>query len=275
MSPTYDIVDLFATQLAATADSSHDELRAECWTALAREFNPVGFVENLLVRTLARRAAQNLVDEQSYDDVVERAEQAFARLSAPVADETTLESASLLRARLGMAEQLAAFDRRNAHKADLFARGLRDLRKLQLDRREADDCLLRRDSRFLAEHQCLAYLVRRFRAGLQYCRRCNQPEDGSWIATRRCWQCRRCAAQTCVRHGTVLARSALPLVSWFHAVGILLSHPHVTPRELSVALGIVRLPTVRSMRTRITSAMLADEASALLAGLDGVYLPAT
>ena len=64
-------------------------------------------------------------------------------------------------------------------------------------------------------------------------------------------------------------------MSWFHAVGILLSHPHVTPRELSVALGIVRLPTVRSMRTRITSAMLADEASALLAGLDGVYLPAT
>ena len=86
----------------------------QCWTALAREFNPVGFVENLLVRSLARRAAQILVDEQSYDDAVERAEQAFARLSAPVADETALESASLLRARLGMAEQLAAFDRRNA-----------------------------------------------------------------------------------------------------------------------------------------------------------------
>jgi hypothetical protein len=66
----------------------------------------------------------------------------------------------------------------------------------------------------------------------------------------------------------------VPLAPWFHAISIVLHAPQVSPRDLAVAIGIRRVPTVRTMLNTLRTALLADDASQLLAGLDRVYLPA-
>ncbi len=78
-----------------------------------------------------------------------------------------------------------------------------------------------------------------------------------------------------LRVGTVIERSALPLVKWFAAIRIVLLWPDVTTHDLSEKVGIKRGPTVRSVARRIRTAMASDNASKLLAGLDVVYSPAT
>ena len=101
------------------------------------------------------------------------------------------------------------------------------------------------DPRFASEMGCCAYLIRRFRNGDVVCRSCQQPGSGTWIATRRCWQCAGCRAQTCIRFRTVMARSHVALPTWFHAIGIVLLVPAISGRELGRHLGIRRAATVR------------------------------
>jgi hypothetical protein len=257
--------------LVAPADTSARALRASLFKEFAQELNPVGFSETLLIRELAWRGAQMIKEERLFEAIESQAGPALSTLALPAGDHQG--DGQSLSASLCAHERLESFSRRSRQNSEAFIRLLRQVNEIHRDRVDAGLTLNQKDPRFATEAQCLAYLVRRFRAGQQVCRQCNQAGSGSWIAARRCFQCASCKTQTCVRHGTVFARSGLPLAQWFHAVAIALNSPLVGTRDAATAIGIRRLPTVRTMLKKIRAAMLADDATALLAGLDQVYLP--
>jgi hypothetical protein len=70
-----------------------------------------------------------------------------------------------------------------------------------------------------------------------------------------------------------MAKSRIPLTTWFHAIRNLLFAPTATTTELANAIGVRRTATVRTMATKIQSALMADNATTLLAELDEVFLP--
>jgi hypothetical protein len=133
--------------------------------------------------------------------------------------------------------------------------------------------IARPDPRFATEPACCAYLVRRLRHGKVCCRKCGQPCGGKWLARNHSWQCAGCGAQTGIRCGSVMAHSALPLCTWFHAIKLQLLRPSISIAEMSNVLAIRRRPTVVAMRKRIRQALESNEATQLLVGLDQAYLP--
>jgi hypothetical protein len=247
------------------------ELGAACCSALIHEFNPVGILETLMVRGLARRVAIALHEEQEF--TAQPTEQAVAAiLRAPSAETPSFVEVFT---NACAAERREALCRSAARNSIALVRELRELHELQRQRWERRAEMTAPDPRFLSEIQCLAYLHRRFRAGACQCRQCGAAGRGSWIAARHCWQCAECNTQTGIRHGTVFAHSHVTLVRWFHAVGFVLSYPGCTARELAEATRIRRRPTVRGMLKKIRAALEADNASQLLAGLDEAYLQLT
>jgi hypothetical protein len=219
---------------------------------------------------MASRAAVALYDEQLCEFAGQQTELAMGAIVDRRSDET--QSVLRLLARASAAERREALCRNGARNLSSLVRELRDFRALQRERGERGANMRVPDDRFASEVQCVVYLLRRFRTGACHCRQCGAAGRGSWIAVRRCWQCSRCSAQTCIRHGTVFARSHVTLVQWFHAVGFVLNDERCISRELAEAIGIRRLPTVRGMFRKIQAALQADNASQLLAGLDEAYL---
>lgn len=250
-----------------------NELRATFMDAMLNEVNPIGFVETFLTRDIARRGAQIIRDEQLLDALEDQVEQALATVISPAAYEEG-DTTQLLYARICAAERLEDFSRSNLRNSNAFVLRLRQLRELQRERNDGGICLQGRDVRFATEAQCIAYLARRFKLGKQQCR-CGRTRRGSWIAARQCWECLDCKAQIGVRHGTVMAQSHLPLPSWFHAIAIVLYNPAVGAAELARTIEVRRQATVRSVLRKIRTALAADTASELLAGLDMIYLPDT
>ena len=68
-----------------------------------------------------------------------------------------------------------------------------------------------------------------------------------------------------------MAKSSIPLLVWFEAIRHLLWQPTITAAELADKLNIQRLATVRSLSKKIRTALMAENASELLAGLDERY----
>jgi hypothetical protein len=271
-----DLTSLDVSRLSSQRPTGcGDELTASCFRALLREFNPTGFAETMLARDIARRAAQMLRDEQQLDAVRVETQQMLASVLAPTASQVAPADMHLPGLQVCVSERLEALARADLRNSNAFFLRLRQLQELQRDRNPGEISLRDRDQRFANEAQCITYLARRFRLGDQRCRHCGQAGAGSWIAVRRCWQCSTCNTQTCIRHGTVMARSHVPLTCWFHAIQIVLYQPTITAADMAAATGIRRVPTVKSMLSKIHAAMLTDDGSQRLAGLDVIYLPAT
>ncbi len=254
---------------------SRVELRQEFFNAVVREYNPIGFAETLLAREIARCGAQMVRDELLLDATEAQIEQSLIRVVGAATEADAPGSPPLSIAQICAPERLDMLSRATLRNSNAFFTKLRQLKDLQRDRNGNLAGLHEPDSRFATEAHCITYLARRIWLGYEPCRGCGQAAGGSWIAVRRCWECAACHAQTCVRHGTVMARSHVSLVKWFQAIRIVLHHPMMGASELAAAIGIRRLPTVRSMLTKIRAAMLAESASRLLADLDNVYLPST
>jgi hypothetical protein len=239
----------------------------ECFQQLLREFNPVGFSETQLTRAAARYAAEMLKNEQLSVAIETQGASALATLMLPMNVEGGFPVA------LCVPDRMTEILRAGIQSSNAFYRVLVQLTELQR-RRAHDVCGLHEpDPRFYSEVQCTTYLARRFQFGIEPCRGCGVGAKGSWIAIRRAWQCAQCGTQTCARQGTVMARSRVPLNAWFHAIRNLLFDPSATTAELASAIGIRRAATIRTMIGKIHAAMLADNASILLAGLDEVFLP--
>jgi hypothetical protein len=249
-----------------------NELRKSYLRELNRDVNPLGALESMLTRDVARRAAQ--VD--TLDAVREFLEQESARALIEVLPSSAAVDASnrSLVGQIVAQERLAINARESFAASRAMLQAIHELRDITAERFTGGSRHISvPDPRFSNEMGCCAYLIRRFRNGDVVCRSCQQPSIGSWIATRRCLQCAGCRAQTCIRFGTVMARSHVALPTWFHAIGIVLLVPAISVRELGRHLCIRRAGTVRSMNEKIRSAMESDDASRLLAGLDEVYLP--
>jgi hypothetical protein len=260
------------TKVPTTASAA--DLRTACYQAILGEYNPIGVTEHLAVIELARRGAQIIHDGARLDAVEQQCDEALALVLAPNRD-VGREPDPLSQSVISEAARLQGMSRALNQNSSAFFRCLQQLREMQQARRSGQPSQYGPDARFASEEQCIAYLARRFRLGHQVCRRCGEAGDGSWIGVRKCWECVRCHTQTCIRYGTVMARSALRLTTWFHAIRVLLFCPQIKPSELASAIGVRRLPTVRSMAAKIRDALVADNASAKLAGLDAIYLPLT
>ena len=235
--------------------------------AYLQEHRPVGPTEHSLVRELAHHtAAIDLLNEaigaiqrQGARELPEFSQ--FAREIGSVLYDTVLTGAMTQEALDRCEKQLRSHSRG-------FHRALAKLEELQARRRKAEAGELEiPPNPFTTEAACEAHLAERFRTGECLCPRCGS-RNGRHISSHRCWECSDCGCQTGLRHGTVMAASPLPLTMWFIAMWLLLWRPTITTTELVSVLGINRIMTIRNMATKIRAAMAAENASALLAGLD-------
>jgi hypothetical protein len=260
----HDVVDVAPPARA----QSFAELRAAFYQDFQQEFNPTGFAESLLVRELARIAAQSAVAERLADETERQAKELAATLES-------VSGASDLTTQLLAPPRLESMNRTALRNSNSFFLRLGQLREEQRRRGQSAAIDLGRDARFTTEVQCLSWLVHAFRSGRRTCLRCGVGGHGSWIPTRKCWECTLCHAQTGIRHGTAFSHSKLPLTTWFHAVRVLLLFPTASSETIGAAIGIERRQTVRSIAKRLTAALTADNASELLADLDAAYLSFT
>jgi hypothetical protein len=76
-----------------------------------------------------------------------------------------------------------------------------------------------------------------------------------------------------LRHGTVMAGSRLPLLTWFAAIKAILERPVITTGELMEVTQIARPTTVRSLRRKVLEALASATSTEALAGLDQVFPP--
>jgi len=171
-------------------------------------------------------------------------------------------------AAVGCCDCVDRTDRRALGRSRGFHRAHDRLRDLQDLRRRRDEMgSTTAVFPFHDERDCERYLADRFRAAQQPCPHCGA-RRGAYLPSRRAWECGECHRQTGLRGGTVMARSGLPLLTWFRAIAAVLARPTIATAELAEELGIRRKATVRQLARRIREALLADDASERLAGLD-------
>jgi hypothetical protein len=231
------------------------------------EFAPKGPTEMVLVEGLARHAAAMRRWDEGSAAIARQA----ARSLPDLAHGAAFTDASAVDVALAGAMSTEAADRGERHsllRCRAFLRLLEKLEEVQAARRE-------RESRgvtmpplgFADESACERYLADRFARGVVRCPECGV-RNGCMISTRKCWECRGCKLQLGLRANTVMARSPISLRLWFDAIRILWWRPTIGASELAEQIGLTRVPTVRSMMTKIRTALAAENSSERLAGLD-------
>jgi hypothetical protein len=239
--------------------------------AFSNAVNPVDPIEHFLVEELSRRAAQTRDYDAALDGLRREGETAFLSVLS-TSDRNSVPALTLARASVLASERYEALMRQGLASARGFLRALHAIREVRATSELGSGSLLLPDPRFTTEQACCAYLVRRYFYGSCACRRCGAVSEGCFVAARTSWQCARCHAQTGLRFGTCMERSALPLTKWFAAIRILLLSPTITTEELALVLKIDRRQTVRNMIKHIRAAANSQDPSAALAGLDELYL---
>jgi hypothetical protein len=234
-----------------------------------REFQPVGYLEFMVVRDIAR----HVVAMETWNEGVGALQRQRAqRLPAiiPEGDDGELEDVSLAAA--VSAPEVHLGEQHGQRRSRAFHRAVRTLLDLQARRknREAGGELIAPPNHFPTEAACEDHLRKRFEQGCSPCPRCGC-RRGHYISARRSWECGQCKRQTGLRANTVAADSPLPLVTWFTAIHLLLCNPTIGTTELGIKLGISRSTTVRGMAKKIIAAMAAGNSSESLAGLDIYY----
>lgn len=238
---------------------------------LRRELKPNNTVETVLVDEMARHAAMLEFSEQTEGAVLRHGATELASLLAVNASDSDDNEDAVLSAAVAT-ETLDRFCRyRRSHERGFFTayqrfRECRELQNASIDEASPEASVAQFDS----ESQCAEWLQRRLDRPTWRCSRCGS-HGGCWLASRERWQCAACKHQHGLRSGTVMARSRLPLVSWFVAIRTVLATPEVRPVELAERIGLRRQKTVRSMITKIQDALASNQASELLAGL---WIPA-
>ncbi len=236
-----------------------------------RQFQPVGHLENVVVRDLARQtAAMEVWGEGVVALQRQRAQRVPELVLSPGDDEGELADVALAAA--VSAPDILHGEQHSQRRTRAFYRSLRTLADLQARRTDlevgAESSTLA--SHFLTEAACNAYLHERLKQGVYRCPKCGHTH-GHYISARRCWECANCKRQAGLRANTVMADSPLPLVVWFMAIRLLLWRPATTTAELATKLNITRPATVRNVAGKIRAAMAAENTSDLLAGLDVYY----
>jgi len=200
---------------------------------LSNEFNPVGFSERQIVDDLAHRAANMALLARTSDALQRKGARSLLDVTLPLqadgqgVDEDDLLSSAMASGRIDECQ------RQSLGNSRAFYRALGVLQNIQAKRRnEAIAGYSPVDPRFSTEPDCVAYMLRPFECGERCCTRC-QGMSGSWIASRRCWECSDCGRQTGLRVGTVMERSSLPLVKWFAAIRMILLQRNTSTDHMS------------------------------------------
>jgi len=232
-----------------------------------RQFAPVGHIETMIVRDLARHAAGMERWNEALGAIQRQRSQRLPELAVCSGDDDEIEDSALAAAVSTPDVHLCESHAQNRSRG--IYRALRTLLDLQAQRkrRENGDATSIPPSPFATENACEQHLLARFERGQHACRRCSY-RRGHYLAARRTWECAECGRQTGIRAGTVAADSPLPLRTWFRAIELLLWNPAMGTTELAMYLGVSRATTVRSIAKRIRTALSDERASELLAGLD-------
>src|SRR3954470_7598947 len=208
--------------------------------AFSNALNPVGAVEQFLIAELSRRAAQTQDCDAALGALRREGEAAFLGVLS-TKNRNSVSALSLASASVIGSEKHESLMRQGLASSRAFVRALHALREVRASIRElGSGSLPHPDSRFNTEQACCAYLVRRFAYGSCACRQCGAVSEGCFVAARTAWQCARCHAQTGLRCGTCMERSALSLTKWFAAIRIILLSPTVASEELALVLKIDR-----------------------------------
>ena len=231
---------------------------------LTREFQPVGHLEGMVVRDMARHVAAMEVWNEGGGALQRQRAQHLPDLVIPECDDNGEREDTCLAAAVS-APDVHLAEQHGQRRSRALYRSIRTLLDLQARRRCKEPIVPQ--NHFLTETACEDYLRNRFDNGCHQCPRCGC-RRGHYISTRRSWECGKCNRQMGLRTGTVAADSPLPLVIWFAAIRWLLWNPSMGTTELGIKLGITRSATVRSMAQRIIGAMASENSTELLAGLD-------
>ena len=231
------------------------------------EHRPHGPTEYALVRDLARQRAA--VDR--WGEAAEAVERTAARqlpgLAGIVLQDDAVGADAVL---AGAMATDAAYqcERHSLARSRAFCRVLDKLQNLQSQRLASERLgVVSVPPAFASEAACEAYLANRLRNEVCRCGKCGK-RNGCFLPSRQVWECGACRAHTGLRTGTVMAGSPLPLLVWFGAIRMLLWRPTTGTADLAEQVGLRRKTTVRTLVRRIREAMGAEDASALLAGLD-------
>jgi transposase-like protein len=246
------------------------ELLARHKDQLTAEWRPSTPTEEILVAELARHAAALARIEQCEGAVLRNGARGVVSLSSAPDPRDPCG----IDAMLGGAVTTEAIDRltryRRAHEKGRQTALLR-LREANAAEGPAERYVPLDDgARFVAEEDCIRYLIARAQRGQRPCPHCGQ-RRGWPLVSRRRWLCAGCNRQLGLRAGTIMERSPLPLTIWFAAVRHVVRDRGITGQELAVSIGIRRLATVRQIAKRIRDALDSGRATERLAGLNQVF----
>lgn len=124
---------------------------------------------------------------------------------------------------------------------------------------------------FPDEQTCVEHLKTRLEHTSWKCPRCDSSR-GDWLNTRAHWECRDCRHQAGVRHGTVMFRSKISLVKWFHLIDLVCHESPLTAAELGRRIGIQRETTLLQLQAKVRSVLLHPDSDRLLAGIPSYRL---
>jgi hypothetical protein len=180
---------------------------------LRGELRPAGVVEGVLVHELARHAAAMELAGHAEASILRYCGQQRMQLDSPLDEDGPFDEDACVTAAIANQplERLGRY--RRLHERGFYS-ALSRLRDLQATRHEST--ARAPFARFRDEHVCSDYLYERARRRAEVCPRCGH-RHGHWLASRR-WECSDCGLQVGLRSGSVMARSRLPLRTWFMAI---------------------------------------------------------
>ena len=238
--------------------------RVAAWVEeLERELRPESVIERLLVLEIARHAAMLELAEQAEGAVLRIGVESLAPMLASAEGDLPEDSALAASVTSDAIDRLTRYRRAHekaVHQAMDRLRERQAARRTQVGSQPGNP----RD-RFLSEAACRAQLRTRFEVDTWRCPRC-QHRHGCFLEKSEKWQCASCRAQVGLRFGTLFARSPLPLITWFTAIGHVLANPDISAAELGRMLSLGRPATAQTVLTRIRQAI--DAGGAALAGID-------
>jgi len=242
---------------------------------LIRDFAPVGAAENILVAELARRA-HNL---QWWSDAACAVREAAVRTLGDLAlpgIAATAEDPVITLAAGAACSAVDRAERTSSAQSPALTRGLKLLVDLQARRRGresmAQTAALSAADHLQSEQYCVDYLAS-WRERNFLCPKCGS-QRARFVPSRQCLECATCGSQSGLRVGTVMADSPLPLRTWCAAIRLVTSNPSIRTGQLKEQLRISRAATARSMAQKIRTALMADDRTARLAGLDREFVEA-
>ncbi len=229
------------------------------------EWLPATVTEKLLVREIARHAAMLELGEQAEGGVLRVGAASLAPMAISGDSDAQLDAALAAAVTTDAVERLTRY--RRAHEK-AFHQALSRLGELQAARRDQRLRVDQSTPRFSSEETCRDHLRARFSANTWRCPRC-QRQRGYWMEAHDAWECASCGTQVGLRVGTVFARSRLPLVTWFAAIGQVIAEPGISAATLGRHLSLRRPATAQSLLKRIRQAINAGGAG--LADVDVFY----